>query len=47
MKIKLIYDKDGKQIFINEETGEKLSEITSIGNEKEEKAKKSKKHFTI
>lgn len=42
MKIKLIYDKNGKQIFINEETGEKLSEITSIGNDKEKEQNKDK-----
>lgn len=33
MKIKLVYDEKGNQIFINEETGEKIGEITSIGNE--------------
>lgn len=43
MKIKLIYDKNGKQIFINEETGEKLTEITSIGNDKEKKQNKENK----
>lgn len=43
MKVKLIYDKEGKQIFINADTGEKLSEITSIGNEKISKEKTKNK----